>query len=897
MADSIFEELSKERKQLQQSGKLPPWFSTLGWQAFKNKYLYEADTFEEQIDRIVNAVANHVPTEQDKEYLSTRWKECIMKNHAYLATPVLANAGTTRGMSVSCSGNYVGDSIYDFYESLGECAVLSQEGFGTSSYLGGIRERGSVISRGGKANGVNPVYEDYVTMSQKVSQGGQRRGAWAGYIDFSHGDLWETVNHVKNNPEGANLGLNVYDTDVRDLNNGNGDSHNRYQKLLATKMITGKGYFYFPDKVARKQHKLYEELRLRSKASNLCVVPETPILTKTGYIPIAELEGHRIEIWNGEQWSEVEVKKTAEDQQIVRVVTSAGQEVECTKYHKFFIQDTYRSSPRKVSAEELKVGDKLIKFDLPVIEGDDALNKAYQNGFYSGDGCCVKGKAKIYLYHDKRKLESEFDLINRREDINQKRIYGTEEGLKDKFFVPSNNYNIESRIKWLEGFSDADGTIARNGDNESLQLSSVEKEFLKEIQLMLQTLGVSSKVTKGREEGKYLLPRNDGSGTKKEYNCKTVYRLLVSSSGLYKLSQLGFSPKRLSFIDRLPQRCAEQFIKVRAIVDEGRVSDTYCFTEEKRGMGMFAGLLTGQCTEITLHADEDHTYSCVLSGMVCSTYDEWKYTDAVYCMTIFLDCLVSLFLDEAKGVKGLEKTIRGTEKSRALGLGLSGFHSYLQKNLIPFESLEAHMRNNQIFSVLASESNRASKWMAERWGEPEWCKGHGIRNTHTLACAPNVTSSLIFGSESQGITPWYGNAYEEGSAAGSLFRINPEFVEVLKKHDKYNDEVIDDVYHSNGSCQHLDFLSPLEKEVFKTFFEINQEAQLRLCSGRQIQMDKYHQGQAQSINLAFAADEDPAYIAKVHQIAFEDENIKSLYYIRSKAGVLASKGVCVSCES
>lgn len=283
--------------------------------------------------------------------------------------------------------------------------------------------------------------------------------------------------------------------------------------------------------------------------------------------------------------------------------------------------------------------------------------------------------------------------------------------------------------------------------------------------------------------------------------------------------------------------------------------------------------------------------------MVCSTYDEWKDTDAVFCMTLFLDCLVSLFLDEAKDVKGLEKAVRGTEKSRALGLGVSGFHSYLQKKMIPFEGFEAHMKNNEIFQHLSYQSHIASVWMAKKWGEPEWCKGYGIRNTHTTALAPNVTSSLIFGSESQGITPWFGNVYEEGSAAGGLSRINPEFVGLLKKYDKYDEEILNSVSNNKGSCQHLDFLSDLEKEVFKTAFEIDQSSILRLAGARQVKMDLYGQGQAQSINLFFDANEDPAYIAEIHKQAFEDENIKSLYYIRSKAGVNSSKGVCVACES
>lgn len=896
--DSIFEEFSKERKELQAQGKLPHWFTTLSWQVFKTKYLYQADTFEEQIDRIVNAVGSFCPTNAD--YFKRRWKECIMDGHAYLATPVLGNAGTKRGMPVSCSGTYVGDSIYDFYDDVKQCAVLSQEGFGTSSYLGDIRERGAKISRGGKANGVVPVFEDFVTMSQKVSQGGTRRGAWAGYIGIGHGDFWELANYLKNEPEGANVGYNFYDSDVKALNDQNEDMTSRMQRVLSTKMITGKGYWYFPDKVARSQPPMYKDLGLSSKASNLCVAPETQILTREGYIPIAELEDETVDVWNGEKFTETVVRKTNTNAKLLKVVTSSGQILECTPYHKWYVVTDYKGGVVEKRTHELKEGDKLIKFDLPVIEGGRELDFAYENGFFSADGHQDKNNNKrVYFYHEKQKLVHLFNLRNVYVQENLNRTYGLHDGLKDKYFVPCESYSVGSRLKWLAGWLDGDGCVYRNGSNQQLVGSSVEPEFLREIQRMLQTLGVSSKVVPMHEEGMRLLPKNDGSGELGEYLCKKGERLLITSCDVYKLMCLGLGDylHRLEVVKRKPQRDAKQFSKIVEVIDEGRYDDTYCFTEKERGMGMFNGILTGQCTEITLHSDEEHTYTCVLSGMVCSTYDEWKDTDAVYVMTVFLDCLVSYFLDQAKGIKGLEKAVRGTEKSRALGLGVSGLHSYFQKNRIPFESFEAHMKNNEIFDHLGKEARKASEWMAKEWGEPEWCKGYGVRNTHTVALAPNVTSSLIFGSESQGITPWFGNVYTEGSAAGGLFRINPEFVELLKSYDMYTDEVIDSVLDNNGSCQHLDFLSDEDKEVFKTFFEIDQTAVIRLASARQKAMDKYGQAQAQSLNLAFDADEDPAYISYIHCLAANDENIKSLYYIRSKAGVNASKGVCVACES
>ncbi len=298
------------------------------------------------------------------------------------------------------------------------------------------------------------------------------------------------------------------------------------------------------------------------------------------------------------------------------------------------------------------------------------------------------------------------------------------------------------------------------------------------------------------------------------------------------------------------------------------------------------------CCEISLHSDQEHTFTCVISGMVASSYNEWKNTDAVYCMTVMLDCMVSEFLELATDVKGLERAVRGTEKGRPIGLGLSGLHTLFQKNMMPFGSFQAHMLNNEVFKHLQDESLKASQWMAEEWGEPEWCKGYGVRNTHRTALAPNVSSSLIFGSESQGISPWHGNVYNEAGAAGGMFRVNPEFIALLKRKDKYNDEVINHVLDNNGSCQDLDFLTDEEKEVFKTAFEINQADILRLASTRQKFLC-----QMQSINTFFDADEDEEYIAKIFKMAFLDENIHSMYYMKSQAGVAASRGVCTACES
>ena len=562
---SIYDELGEERKQLQEEGKLPLWCSTAAWQMLKENYLSEKYP---DLQSVYTRVAKHAASyTNDPAIWESKFFDLFWKGYLAASTPVLSNMGTGIGCPVSCSGGYIKDSVYSFYDAQKEAAVLSKNGFGTSGYLGAIRPRGSKITGiKGSASGVLPVFKDFVQMSRDISQGSQRRGAWAGYIEIDHGDFHELINYISKNPDDANIGWNVSDEFIARLEAGDKDALERYQKALKLKMITGKGYFNFIDKINRQNPQMYKDLGLTVKASNLC-------------------------------------------------------------------------------------------------------------------------------------------------------------------------------------------------------------------------------------------------------------------------------------------------------------------------------------SEIQLFSDNDHTFSCVLSSMNASLYDEWKDTDAVFNATVFLDCVNQDLIEIGKKTLGMEKVVRFAEKSRALGLGMLGFHTYLQDHLIAFESMDAYYKNIEIFKYLNDETLRASKWMAEAFGEPEWCKGHGVRNTHRIAIAPNLSSALICGSVSQGIEPIYKNAYVQNTAAGKVDRVNPSLLKIMKEKNVYTEDTIKDIIANNGSVQQVEWLNDDEKAVFKTAFEIDQKQIIRLASSRQRYID-----QAQSINLFFSADEDEAYISEVHKIAFTDPYIKSLYYIRSESGVQVSKEACLACH-
>jgi len=295
-------------------------------------------------------------------------------------------------------------------------------------------------------------------------------------------------------------------------------------------------------------------------------------------------------------------------------------------------------------------------------------------------------------------------------------------------------------------------------------------------------------------------------------------------------------------------------------------------------------------SEITLFNDEEHTFSCVLSSMNVAKYDEWKDTDAPYWATIFLDCVAEDFIHRAEGTPGLEKTVRFTKKGRALGLGQCGLHTYFMQNMIPFESFQAQLLSQNIAQNIYMKALKATEDMAVELGEPEWCKGYGVRNTHLIAIAPTKSTALLMGGVSEGINPDPAMSYTQMTAAGEVDRLNPVLLDLMKQKGIYTKKNIQEITDKQGSVQHVDWLTTEEKAVFKTAFEINQKAVIRMAASRKLYIDQW-----QSLNLFFSADEDPAWIAEVHSEAFHDPNILALYYVYTQAGAQASKGECEAC--
>lgn len=269
--ESIYGNLSKERKELQAKGLVPDWYSTAGWQMFKQKYLFGTDqAVKGQFERIAKTAAKHLKGTKYEQEAESKFFNLLWKGWLSPSTPVLANMGTDRGLPVSCSGGYIADSIDGFYSTLHETALLTKYGFGTSGYFGDIRPRGSPISVGGKASGIMPVYKQYILAMQDVSQGSQRRGAFAAYLPIEHGDFDELADYILNSPDDTNVGWNISNSFIAKLESGDKEAIRRFQKVMKLKMVTGRGYFCFVDKVNRKNPEAYVSNNLKVKASNLC---------------------------------------------------------------------------------------------------------------------------------------------------------------------------------------------------------------------------------------------------------------------------------------------------------------------------------------------------------------------------------------------------------------------------------------------------------------------------------------------------------------------------------------------------------------------------------------------------------------------------------------------------
>ena len=362
------------------------------------------------------------------------------------------------------------------------------------------------------------------------------------------------------------------------------------------------------------------------------------------------------------------------------------------------------------------------------------------------------------------------------------------------------------------------------------------------------------------------------------------YGVCISNAWLESMK--AGDPEKRRVWAKVLQRKAETGIPYLFFKDNANAGrpDVY----KDRNMTVYASNL---CTEIMLPASDEESFVCCLSSMNLLYFDEWKHTDAPELLTQFLDAVMSEFIEKSAEIPFLDRAHRFAKRHRALGLGVLGWHSYLQANRIAFDSFAAMQKNNEIFQLLQEKTLTASKALAAKFGEPELLQGYGRRNTTLLSIAPTKSSSFILGSVSPSVEPFKSNYHVKDLAKIKTTYKNPFLVELLEEKGLNTEKTWESILLNDGSVQHLAALNDEEKEIFKTFAEISQLAVIQQAAQRQKYID-----QGQSINVMIHPETPTRDINQLYLTAAE-LGLKSIYYQHSISAAQRFNRNLLNCSS
>lgn len=705
-------------------------------------------------------------------------------------------------------------------------------------------------------------------------------------------------------------------------------------KILESQIETGTPYLLYKDAANKKSN---QKNLGTIKSSNLCVGPETLILTKDGYFPIYALENAEVEVWNGSEFSKTIVHKTGTDKKVLTIEFSNGQTLECTPYHKFYIEGV-NNEVKVVDANDLKLGMKIMKYSVPVLKGVGlgalTLNMngklAYTSGLYSSYACNSNNKDYMYIYNKHKKLlPSELSWVSYHYDINNNRYvvevpYDVSKRQRTK---PPLEYDIETRVKWLEGYVDGDGRIMNN----NITVVNYNRKFLQEVALMMQTLGIMVNI----------------------YNFKNMYKLVIDRFAIKQLIDFGFAPKILDItgIHTGTDKQFYRYVTITGVYDNNEYKDTYCFNEPKKHMGVFNGILTGNCSEIIEYSAPDEIAVCNLASICLPTYVEYddegkpkynfeKLHEIAKIITKNLNKVIDL------NFYPVEKARVSNLRHRPIGIGVQGLADAFALMRLPFESQEASQLNKDIFETIYHGAMEASMEIAKKrhqyakqlmdkqiteemsrglheylkytefdpdinsdfpgaystfvgsptylgqfqfdlWGieKPsnryDWNElkkevmTYGVRNSLLLAPMPTASTSQIMGFN-ESFEAFTSNMYKRKTLAGEFVVINKYLMNDLIKMGIWNKSIRDKIIMGDGSIQHIDEIPTNIKELYKTVWEIKQKVVIDQAVDR-----GYFVCQSQSMNL-YMEDPDFKKLTSMHFYAWSKGLKTGVYYLRSK---------------
>ena len=655
-------------------------------------------------------------------------------------------------------------------------------------------------------------------------------------------------------------------------------------------------------------------------------------------------------------------RQTGQDQKLLTVKTSKGLSVRCTPYHKFWIVG--RDEP--IEAQNLEEGMKIIKHSLPVINNSKKeLKYAYTHGLFCADGttssegepkrCNFKAKmnglcmrhqtcmkdyeedgmcqANSYteqkwldLYHEKMKLLNnlEYDYASTNSSQNKIRLRLPKD-IDEKYIVPF-EYSLKSKLEWLAGLFDGDGCVTRHtgGRGVSIQIGSIHYEFLNDVLLMLQTIGVNARLNMARKSGKRELP----GGT---YQCKDLWRLLIPSGSVEILKSLGLSPRRLNIItEQKPNRQALHFEQIVSVEDLGETADTFCFNEPLRHRGIFNGILTGNCTEIIEYTDKDETSVCNLASIALPKYVNRETKTFDYAKLHEITKVVTKNLNRVidRNFYPVETARKSNMRHRPIGLGVQGLADVFILCGLPFDCEESRLMNAHIFETMYHAALEASSELAEVEGSYEtfegspasqgilqhdmWegetkCSGRydwdamrtrvqtkGLRNSLLMAPMPTASTAQILGNN-ECFEPYTTNIYLRRTLAGEFVVVNRHLVDDLKRVGLWSKEMKDLMVKAGGSIQNIIDIPEDIKKLYKTVWEISQKAIIDMAADRGRFID-----QSQSMNL-FMESPTLSKLSSMHMYAWKSGLKTGMYYLRSKAKArpiqFSLEPECVMCSA
>lgn len=774
------------------------------------------------------------------------------------ATPTLFNAGTVNHTLSSCYLLSVDDNLDNIYKRLHDISKISKFSGGIGIHVSMVRANNSVIgSTIGKSQGLVPMLRVFNESTKYVSQGGGKRaGSTAVYIEPWHADiesclrsqkhqgipeqlckdlflaLWipdlfmkrliqaiETRQDIKWSlmcPDECPRLTDVYGKEFEVLYERY-ESEKRYRKqvsiidlwqmMMSIQLETGRPYLMYKDHVNRKCNQNHLGV---IKSSNLCVTGDTLILTREGYYSIKSMEGKNVDIWNGEEFSTVMIKKTGTDQDIVYVKTKDGCELKCTPYHKFHIMNENQEE-YIVEAKDLKEGAVLKSPNFPIISGtNDSMEDEYRRGYYAQES--------------------------------------------PQFEIPING-SIKNKLSWLAGMIDANGYFSVNGnihkmksenkrETQSIQIMLTHKDIAYYTKLLCNTIGVNP----------FVLDHADDTLVFKNKKIKFILSFHVFDT--YRLFHIGLRLKTLQYNETSPHYFRKQENTIVSVTPLENKEDTYCFNEPLKHTGIFNGILTGNCSEINIYSDTKNVGVCNLASICLPkfvTFD--NHGHAVFDYKKLHEITQKVVVNLNKVIDNnkypIEEALYSDSRNRPIGIGVQGLSEVFMMFKQPYTSDISKQLNRNIFETIYHGAVTSSLYLSRKYGEyPNFkhsmtAKGilqfdlwdvtpssglwdwnqlrkdimkDGLYNSLLIALMPTASTSILM-NHTECIEPPQSNMYTRSTMSGRFQVVNTYLIQDLKKLNLWNTRMQNMIMANNGSIQTIESIPKDIRDIYKTAYE------------------------------------------------------------------------------